>query len=101
MLTSGLAKSNPFLLTVMADVLGQTAHVPDIDNPTCVGAAIHGAVAAGVVADFREGADRFGARRFAVFQPDPEREAAYRTIYRSYRALSADENVRNAVRAQG
>ena len=48
-LTSGLAKSNPFLLTVMADVPGQTVHVPEIENPTCVGAAIHGAVAAGVV----------------------------------------------------
>jgi L-ribulokinase len=97
-LTSGLAKTNPFLLTIMADVLGQTVHVPDIDNPTCVGAAIHGAVAAGVVAGFREGADRFGARRFAVFQPDPERESVYRTIYRRYGALTADENFRNAVR---
>ncbi len=100
-LTIGLAKSNPFLLTIIADVLGQTVHVPDIDNPTCVGAAIHGAVAAGIVADFSEGADRFGARRFAVFQPDPEREEAYRTIYQSYVTLSTDENVRNAVRAQG
>ena len=45
-LTSGLAKSNPFLLTVMADTLAQTVHVPEIDNPTSVGAAIHGAVAA-------------------------------------------------------
>ena len=43
-LTSGLAKSNPFLLTLMADTLAQTVHVPEIDNPTSVGAAIHGAV---------------------------------------------------------
>ena len=46
-MTSGLAKSNSFLLTVMADVLWQTVHVPDIDNPTCVSSVIHGAVAAG------------------------------------------------------
>jgi len=97
-LTSGLAKSNPFLLTIMADVLGQTVHVPDIDNPTCVGAAIHGAVAAGVVADFREGADRFGARRFDVHEPDPRRETVYRKLYQFYCELAANENVRKSVR---
>ena len=97
-LTSGLAKSNPFLLTVMADVLGRTVHVPEIDNPTCVGAAIHGAVAAEVVADFREGAEKYGARRFHVHQPDPAREAAYRKLYQCYCELSADDNVRMSVR---
>ncbi len=97
-MTSGLAKSNPFLLTVMVDVLGQTVHVPEIDNPTCVGAAIHGAVAAGAVADFREGADKFGARHFVAYSPDPERETTYKKLYRSYRELSADENVRTSVR---
>jgi L-ribulokinase len=100
-LTSGLAKSNPFLLAIMADVLGQTVHVPEIDNPTCVGAAIHGAVAAGAVANFGEGADRFGARRFDAFEPDSQREAAYRAVYQRYCALSADGTVRNAVRARG
>jgi L-ribulokinase len=98
-LTSGLAKSNPFLLTVMADTLAQTVHVPEIDNPTCVGAAIHGAVAAGVVADFREGADKFGAHHFDVYQPDPRREAVYQKLYQRYDELSADETVQKSVRA--
>jgi L-ribulokinase len=97
-LTSGLAKSNPFLLTVMADVLGQMVHVPEIGNPTCVGAAIHGAVAAGLVADFREGAEKYGARRFHAHRPDPAREAAYRKFYQCYCELSADKNVRMSVR---
>ncbi len=97
-MTSGLAKSNPFLLTVMADVLGETVYVPEIDNPTCVGAAIHSAVAAGAVADFREGADKFGAHHFVAYSPDPDRETTYKTLYRIYRELSADENVRMSVR---
>jgi L-ribulokinase len=96
-LTSGLAKSNPFLLQIMADVLGQTVHVPIIDNPTCIGAAIHGAVAANVVANFREGGDRFGAWSFDAFEPDPERERAYAKVYRQYRNLSASAEVRNSV----
>lgn len=100
-LTSGLAKSNPFLLTVMADVLGQSAHIPEIDNPTCVGAAIHGAVAAGVVADFRAGGEKFGARRFHVCEPDRERAATYERLYRNYCELSGDEIVRKSARACG
>jgi L-ribulokinase len=97
-LTSGLAKSNPFLLQIMSDVLGQTVHVPAIDNPTCIGAAIHGAVAGNVVANFREGGDRFGARSFEAFEPDPERQRAYAKVYRQYRNLSASAEVRNSVR---
>ncbi len=97
-LTSGLAKSNPFLLQIMADVLGQTVRAPAIDNPTCVGAAIHGAVAAKVVPDFREGGDRFGAQSFDAFKPDPERQRAYSKVYEQYRNLSASAEVRNAVR---
>ena len=96
-LTSGLAKSNPFLLQIMADVLAQTVHVPTIDNPTCVGVAIHGAVAANFVANFREGGDRFGARRFDAYEPDPERERAYSKVYQHYRSLSASTEVRNSV----
>jgi L-ribulokinase len=73
-------------------------HVPAIDNPTCMGAAIHGAVAANVVANFREGGDRFGARSFEAFKPDPERQRAYANVYRQYRNLSASAQVRNSVR---
>ena len=96
-LTSGLANSNPFLVQIMSDVLGQSVNVPAIDNPTCVGAAIHGAVAANVVANFREGGDRFGARHFDAYEPDPERERAYSKLYQRYRSLSASAEVRNSV----
>jgi L-ribulokinase len=97
-LTSGLAKSNPFLLQIMADVLGQTVYVPAIDNPTCIGAAIHGAVAAKVVANFREGGDRFGAQSFDAFEPDPERKRAYAKVYRQYGNLSGSAAVRDSAR---
>jgi L-ribulokinase len=100
-LTSGLAKSNPFLLQIMADVLGQTIHAPEIDNPTCVGAAIHGAVAAGVVMGFRDGAERFGARRFDAYRPDQAREVAYGKLYREYCRLCDADSVRTSVRNLG
>jgi L-ribulokinase len=100
-LTSGLAKSNPFLLQIMADVLEQPIYAPDIDNPTCVGAAIHGAVAAGVAADFRHGGERFGTRQCGTYEPEATRAAAYRKLFREYCNLSGDVVVRTAVRDLG
>lgn len=98
-LTNGLARRNPFLLRTMADVLGRAVEVPEIDNPTAVGAAIHGAVAAGVVADFAEGAARFGARARAAFRPEPRSRAVYEALYPHYRRLAADAGLRGTMHA--
>lgn len=101
LMTSGLAERNPFLVQMMADVLARPVEVPAIRNATCIGAAIHGAVAAGVVADFREGADRFGAREFTRYEPWPEAVATYERLYAIFRLLSADATLREAMRALG
>ena len=100
-LTSGLANSNPFLMQIMADVLGRTFYVPEIENPTCVGAAIHGAVAAGVAADFRAAGETFGARKFATYEPVATSVAAYAKLYRDYCQLYGNEAVRASVRNLG
>ena len=100
-MTSGLAKSNPFLLQIMADVLERSVHVPEIENPTCVGAAIHGAVAAGIAADFREAGEKFGARRFGAYEPQAASQAAYRKLYQEYASLTGNPAVRASVRNLG
>jgi L-ribulokinase len=100
-LTSGLSRRNPLLLQIMADVLGREIEVPDIANPTAVGAAIHGAVAGGVVESFAEGAARFGARRFDRFRPDPAAVEIYAALYQQYRQLAADDQLRRSMRAIG
>ena len=98
-LTSGLSRKSPLLLQIMADVLGREVYVPDILNPTAVGAAIHGAVAAGIVQDYTEGATRFGVRSFDLFQPNSAFSTAYDALYRQYRDLSADSAVRGSMQA--
>ncbi len=97
-LTSGLSRKSPVLLQIMADVLAREIHVPDILNPTAVGAAIHGAVAAGVALDYADAASRYGAKRFDLYRPNREFVADYENLYREYRALSADETVRRSLR---
>jgi L-ribulokinase len=89
-LTSGIAERNPLLMQMMADVLGREVSVPRIGHATATGAAIHGAVAAGVVADFRDGARRLGARAESRYSPDPKAARFYQDRYESYVALNRD-----------
>lgn len=98
-MTSGLARNNPFLVQTMADVLGRPLEVPLVENPTALGAAIHGAVAAGIAGSFAEGAARFGARSSRVFEPNTNLVADYETLYVEYRRLAADEQLQQAMRA--
>lgn len=86
-IASGLSRNNPLLMQIMANVLGEPIEVPDLAHATAIGAAIHGAVAGGVVADFAKGAQRCGAKHFAAFDPQTEAVAIYDDLYGHYRAL--------------
>lgn len=100
-MTSGLAETNPLLVTIMADILGREIELPVIAHATATGAAIHGAVAAGVASDFVEGAARFGARSWRRFRPDTERSARYQPLYSTYCELAGLAPVRAAMRRIG
>lgn len=96
--TSGLSRRNPFVVATLADVLGRPVEVPEIDNATCVGAAIHGAVAAGVVKDFSSGFRRFGASASAIYQPRPAQERqVYDDLYLEYQRLAQDNDIKAAM----
>jgi L-ribulokinase len=98
-LTSGLAQNNPLLVQLMADVLGRDVEVPRLVQPTAVGAAIHGAVAAKVVADYAEGAARFGARDAVQYRPRNEAIAPYERLYAEFRALSQSPVIHRVMHA--
>jgi L-ribulokinase len=78
----------------MADVLGRSVEIPVIENATSVGAAIHGAVAAGIVSDYAEGTRRFGAKDSVSCAPRTEHKTAYDALYRNYKRLCEDASVR-------
>jgi L-ribulokinase len=96
-LTSGLSLSNPELMQLMADVLGNDIHVPQESHLTAIGAAIHATVAIGLAADYDEAAGRFGARDFLVYRPDPAATLIYDTLYDIHRALETDPGNRQAM----
>lgn len=99
LMTSGLARANPLLIQIMADILRQPIEIPQIENATAVGAAIHGAVAGGVVADYTEGSSRFGARAMTHTLPRPAHADAYGDAYRIYRELGGQSGLRESMHA--
>jgi L-ribulokinase len=99
LMASGLARANPLLVQIMADVLGRPIDVPTIENATAVGAAIHGAVAGGTVADYEEGAARFGTRDVSRVMPRPAQVDAYGAAYSVYRDLARQQPIHAAMHA--
>lgn len=93
-LTSGLSRSNALLMQLMADILGRDIEVPQIAHATALGAAIHGAVAAGVVADYVEGSRRWCAKDRLQYRPRPEMLIPYQALYQQYSKLRQNAGVR-------
>ena len=96
-LTSGLSRSNVLLMQLMADILGRDIQVPQIAHATALSAAIHGAVAAGVVADYAEGSRRWSAKDRLHYRPRAEALMPYRTLYEQYCELSQNAVVRTSM----
>lgn len=96
-LTSGLSLANPFLMQLMADILGCAVQVPLKEQLTAVGGAIHAAVASGVVADYDEGARRYGADKIITYRPDLEAKPIYDVLYGIYHDLGAEPTNRQAM----
>jgi len=87
-LTSGLAQNNPLLVQIMADILNHPVEIPEIDHATAVGAAIHGAVAAGIVADYGAGTQKFGAKTCRTVRPDARHSAIYEQLFAQYQTMA-------------
>ena len=98
-LTGGLSQKNDVLMQMMSDVLGRTISVPMMPHPTAIGAAIHGAVGAGVVRNFAEGTTLYGAKEFRKFNPNSVIAPAYETQYSRYATLSANASLRDVMHA--
>ncbi|MCX5422764.1 ribulokinase [Streptomyces sp. NBC_00078] len=85
-IAGGLTK-NALLMQIYSDVTRLPLGVIDSAQGPALGSAMHAAVAAGAYADIRAAAQAMGKARPAVYQPDPERAAAYDRLYAEYRLL--------------
>ncbi|MDQ1069097.1 ribulokinase [Streptomyces canus] len=85
-IAGGLTK-NALLMQIYADVTGRPLGVIGSAQGPALGAAMHAAVAAGAYPDIRAAAHAMGKVHRGLYQPDPQRAAAYERLYAEYRVL--------------
>lgn len=80
----GVPKKNPFVMQVSADVLNMPIKVVRSEQACALGAAMFGAVAAGVYDNIFTAQERMGSGFSDVFEPQPENAAKYDELYQKY-----------------
>ena len=80
----GIAKKNPFLMQVYADVLNREIRVVSSNQSGALGAAVFGSVAAELYPTVADAAAAMGGVDARVYAPIPENAAVYDALYREY-----------------
>lgn len=85
--SGGIARKNPFLMQLYADVLGKEIAVCDTEQASARAGAICAACAAGVYGDLRDAIRAMHARTMCVYRPNGANMAIYNRLYALYRVL--------------
>ncbi|GGP25025.1 ribulokinase [Silvimonas amylolytica] len=85
----GIARKSPTVMQVCADVMNRQVDVVGSDQCCALGAAIFGAVAAGIHPDVATAQQHMASKIERSYQPDPAAAAKYEAYYQRYQAWSA------------
>ncbi len=83
----GIALKSPFVMQVMADVLGMPIKVAKSDQACAFGASMFAAVAAGVYSKVEDAQNAMGMGFSSEYQPDMNNHLLYLEMYRQYAAI--------------
>jgi L-ribulokinase len=83
----GIAEKSPLTMQLIADISGRPVHVPDSELIPARGAALFGAVAAGVYEGIDEAIAETRPADARVYEPRPEATETYDRVYPVYRRL--------------
>lgn len=91
----GVAKKNPFVMQIVADVLNMPVSVAASDQTCALGSAMSASVAAGIHIDIPSAQKAMGAGFEKDYHPNPERAEKYEKLFSVYRKLGsfAEENL--------
>lgn len=82
--SGGIAKKNPFLMQVYADVCGMPIRVMESSEAAARGSCLLAALGAGCFPSAKEAAKVLGDRVHATYTPKAENTRAYEELYREY-----------------
>lgn len=83
----GIAKKSTFIMQTMADVLNAPINVAKSEQACALGAAIFGAIAAGLHQDTESAMDAMASPFENIYKPISENVEAYKKIYEDYNRL--------------
>ena len=83
----GIAKKNPLLMQILADVLAKPIHIVASDYAGALGCAMSAAVAGGYFRNLEEAARVMVKPPIRTYLPNPENTAIYDLLYAEYRRL--------------
>jgi len=83
----GIALKSPFVMQVMADVLGMPIKVAKSDQACAFGASMFAAVAAGVYSKIEDAQHAMGMGFASEYQPDMKNHELYLELYKQYTAI--------------
>jgi len=85
--TGGIASRSPYVMQVLANVLGRPIKTARTGQSCALGAAMCAAVAAGLHPSIGAAQKAMSSGFDQIFQPDPDRTAVYATLYKRYQTL--------------
>jgi L-ribulokinase len=83
----GISLKSPFVMQVMADVLGMPIQVAGTEQACAFGASMFAAVAAGIYNKVEDAQAMMGQGFACEYKPNPVNGEAYRLLYEKYRRL--------------
>jgi len=85
----GVAKKNPFVMQIVADVLNMPIKVAKSDQTCALGSAMAAAVVAGVYKDISAAQKAMGGGFEKEYHPDPVKARKYESLFRKYKELGS------------
>ncbi len=85
----GVAKKNPFVMQIVADILNMPIKVATSDQTCALGSAMAAAVVAGVYKDLPAAQKAMGNGFEKEYHPDPVRAEKYNMLFKKYKELGS------------
>jgi len=85
----GVAKKNPYVMQIVADVLNMPIKVAKSDQTCALGSAMAASVVAGVHKDISAAQKAMGSGFEKVYKPNPVRAKKYDALFKKYRKLGS------------
>ena len=86
--TGGIAKKSPYIMQVLADVIGTSIKVSDSCQPCALGGCIYAAVASGIYSEMEDAEKKMQSKCSVEYHPDSKRHKIYDILYKKYITIS-------------